>query len=620
MTTYQPTNRIELLDIFSQISGEFDHIKREVDRREDDLKAQLQKIEAACNTSPWHKNPLKQGHPLLKIAERCQQDLDVQLDGWIRDVKNYERNTSFRKDFDDSLLIFVYGKVKAGKSSLGNYLAYGKTNPDTADLDSASPSPEFFWRESTGTTETMSEELMSKQRCFGVDVVEATSSIQGFRLPGLTWIDSPGVHSVNSANGQLTNDYVTCADLIVFLSNSGSPGRRSDMAELIELLQKKKNLMVLITGSDEIELDEDNEGKLVKQRVMKTRSDREDQIDYVSKEIAALDPSIQSSLEQLKVHSISVRYAEEGNPAEQEQRWQDSGLADFAIDIGNIARSKGLAIKRQTPLKNLQTFCSTLAYSTEQLEKELSDIGIELRVARKDLKLKVDHILSNLRKEFPHQIEKYADQYVMDHRGFSKACQELFDQGFQHYAGELCESIGQKFENIEIHNRALGPVIRELPQFAERIEKVKYDSRLSESIGKAGGGAAGAVAGAEGGAALGSIIMPGVGTAVGAVIGGLVGAWAGSKAGGGAGRHFNTVEEIEVIVGDNRDEVSLEARERLLKIAENRLTVLYEQLDQLCFIDIADWLSNVRHALDNMLNHTRTQIQEIERELNHGIA
>lgn len=614
------TNRNKLLNAFDSIAGEFTQVKRQIDRRESDLKAQLKKLEAARNTSPWSKSPLQQGHPLLDVAARCQQGLDSQLDDWIRNVENYERNTSFRKDFDDSLLIFVYGKVKAGKSSLGNYLAYGKSAPDASALDNASPHPEFFWRESTGTTETMSAELMSKQRCFGVDVVEATSSIQGFRLPGLTWIDSPGVHSVNSVNGQLTNDYVACADLIVFLSNSSSPGRRTDKDEVIELLQKKKNLMVLITGSDVIEEDIDDSGQLIKQRVMKDQTDRDDQIDYVRKELAKIDPSAQSLLDQIKVHSISVRYAEEGSPEEQEQRWQDSGLADFAADIGNIARSKGLAIKRQTPLKNLQAFCNKLAYSSEQLEKELVDIAIELIAARQDLKLKVDHILSNLRKELPHQIEKFADQHAMDNRGFSEACRKLFDRSFQHYASELCASIGQKFEDIEIHNRALGPVTREIPQFSERIEKVKYDSHLRESIGKAGGGAAGAWGGAEGGAALGTMILPGVGTAVGAIIGGLLGAWAGSKAGGGAGRQFNTTEEIAVVVGDNRDEVSLEARDRLLEIAENRLKVLHEQLDQLCFIDIADWLKNVRYALENMRHHTLTQIQEIEKELNHGIA
>ncbi|MDF3201954.1 hypothetical protein P3C29_25000 [Pseudomonas sp. 1912-s] len=618
--TDRHANRNDLLNVFAGIAGEFDQVKRQIDRRENVLKAQLKKLDDARKTSPWRESPLEQRHPLQDMAERCQQGLDSQLDAWIRNVENYERNTSFRKDFDDSLLIFVYGKVKAGKSSLGNYLAYGNSAPDAALIDSASPRPEFFWRESTGTAETMSAELMSKQRCFGVDVVEATSSIQGFRLPGMTWVDSPGVHSVNSVNGRLADDYVACADLIVFLSNSSSPGRHSDMNEVVGLLQKKKNLMVLITGSDVIEEDVDDLGNLVNQRVMKARSDRDDQIGYVGSELAKIDPSAQSLLNQINIHSISVRYAEEGGTQEQAQRWQDSGLADFAADIGNIARSSGLALKRQTPLKNLQAFCIKLVESTDQLEKELVDIRTGLSAARKDLKLSVDHILSQLRKELPGQIEKYADQYAMNDQAFSEACRKLLDHAFQHYASELCDSIGQKFENIEIHDQAVGPVAREAPQFSERVEKIKFDSRRNESFGRAGGAGFGAWGGAEGGAALGTLIMPGVGTVIGGLIGGALGAWAGNKAGGAAGEYFNTTEEIEVAVGDNRDEVSLGTREQLLELAENRLNVLYEQLDQLCFIDIADWLKNFHSALKEMRQHTLTQIQEIEKELSHGIA
>lgn len=618
--TDRPANRNDLLNVFAEIASEFDQAKRQIDRRENNLKAHLKKLDIARKTAPWREDPLQQSHPLQHMAEMFRDSLDSQLDAWIKHVENYERNTSFRKDFDDSLLIFVYGKVKAGKSSLGNYLAYGKTAPGAAVLDSISPRPEFFWRESTGTAETMSAELMSEQRCFGVDVVEATSSIQGFRLPGLTWVDSPGVHSVNSVNGQLTNDYIECADLIVFLSNSGSPGRRSDMAEVVELLQKKKNLMVLITGSDVIEQDVDDSGEVVDQRVMKTRDDRDDQIEHVGEELAALAPSVQSPLDQIKIHSISVRYAEEGGLDEQAQRWQDSGLADFAADISNIARSNGLALKRQTPLKNLQVFCNKLVGSTDQLEKELVDVRVELSAARQDLKLKVDHILSNLRQDLPRQIEKYANQHVMDNQAFSKACCEFLDYGFQHYASELCESIGQKFGDIKIHDRAVGPLGREIPQFSEHVAKGQYDSRRNESVGRAGGAGLGGWAGAEGGAILGTMLMPGVGTIAGALFGGAIGTFLGSKAGATAGGHFNTTEEISVILGENSDEVSLETRVLLLEFAENRLNVLYEQLDQLCFINTANWLENFHNVLEEMRQHTLIQIHEITKELPHGIA
>jgi len=392
------------------------------------------------------------------------------------------------------------------------------------------------------------------------------------------------------------------------------------MNEVAGLLEKKKNLMVLITGSDTMEADVDELGNVVEQREMKTRYDRDDQIGYVGAELAKIASSAQPILEQISIHSISVRYAEDGTLQEQAQRWQDSGLADFAADIGNIARSNGLMLKRQTPLKNLHAFCNKLVDSTAELEKELTEIKAGLYTARQDLQLNVDHVFSKLRKELPTQIERYAEQYAMNNQAFSEACFKLLDNAFQYYANDLCDSVGQKFENITIHSQAVGPLAREVPQFSESIEKIKFDSRRNEAFGRAGGAGLGALGGAEGGAALGSLIMPGVGTVVGGIVGGAFGAWAGNKAGGAAGEHFNAAEEIAVLVGDNRDEVSLGAREQLLELAEHRLKVLYEQLDQLCFVDIACWLSNFHGALKDMRQHTCTQVQEIEKELSHGIA
>jgi hypothetical protein len=295
-------------------------------------------------------------------------------------------------------------------------------------------------------------------------------------------------------------------------------------------------------------------------------------------------------------------------------------LADFAEDIGSIAGSKGLSLKRQTPLKNLQAFCNKLADSSEQLETKLVEVRNELQVARQDLKVKTDEVLSKLRKSLPGKIEAYADQYVMDNPAFLNACSDLLDNEFRSFASDLCGSVGQTFDDIEIDEQAVSPVARDIPQFQKRVEKIKYDSRRNEAFGKAGGVGLGGWGGAEGGAILGTMLFPGVGTVIGGLIGGVVGAWAGSKAGGAAGGYFNTTEEIEVSVGDNRDEVSLETREGLLEFAETRLNVLYQQLDKLCFIDIAEWLQNFERALVSLRQNALTHSQEIQKELIHGPA
>ena len=48
---------------------------------------------------------------------------------WDAKVAGRQKGVEFRQGFEDSLLVFVSGKVKSGKSSLGNYMAWGHTDP-----------------------------------------------------------------------------------------------------------------------------------------------------------------------------------------------------------------------------------------------------------------------------------------------------------------------------------------------------------------------------------------------------------------------------------------------------------------------------------------------------------
>lgn len=617
MTT-SPASRTELLQVFKQVAGEFDQVQRQVDQHERSIKQALDELDRIRGISPWNQSSLPPEHPFLSFARACQQNLDERFEEWIRQVRNYDRNTRFRSTFGDSLLIFVYGKVKAGKSSLGNYLAYGRTEPDPQLIADAVHKPVFFSETSTNLCEQTDDAQIRQNGRFGVDVVEATSSIQGFRLPGLTWIDSPGLHSVNSANGELTKDYVDSADLVIFLSNSESPGRRSDLDEAAGLLRKGKNLMLLITGSDTTDVDVDDDGDLVENLVMKADSERQQQIVYVTQALREQVP--ERALDDVKIHSISVRYGEEGTAEEQADRWRNSGLAGFAADIERLARAEGLHIKRQVPLKNLQTFCQGLRDSIKLQLSILADMQCKMVQARKELQGSTDRTLSQLQQRLPTEIDRLADEHALDDRGFSAACWALFDRLYAQCVGELCQAIGQKFEDVSHAAQSVAPAGKPLPGFASRTRRVEYQSRRNEGIGKAGGAGLGGWGGAEAGAALGTMVAPGVGTVVGGLIGAAVGGWLGAKAGGAAGSQFNESGAFDIVVGDNRDEVSLTTREHFINHAEDRLNRLYNQLDQLCFVDFSNWLQKLRQALNDLDALAAQQINEIHKELNHGVA
>ena len=202
--------RQEFLASMKGLSGQFESVKKNVQAREAALMLALDGL------STWVKvtvgsvasDRLAAGNRLRQ--DRCGADEKVaaRLFLWRKRVEQYDRNTEFREDFGDSLLVYIYGKVKAGKSSLGNYVAYGHGDPDPAVIratQEGGTQPAFFMRDAANSSElAQTGKNLHERGKFFVGSMEATTEIQGFRLPGLTWIDSPGLHSVTPENGDLS--------------------------------------------------------------------------------------------------------------------------------------------------------------------------------------------------------------------------------------------------------------------------------------------------------------------------------------------------------------------------------------------------------------------------------
>lgn len=132
---------------------------------------------------------LNSDNPLRVLGD----DLILQLDGifsaWEKQVVARAKGTLFRKDFGDSLLVFIYGKVKSGKSSWATIWPGATASP--APRSRQAPQPEYFSTERTDVANGDQDKEAEQHLQFRVGATEATSSIQGFKLPGLTWVDSP---------------------------------------------------------------------------------------------------------------------------------------------------------------------------------------------------------------------------------------------------------------------------------------------------------------------------------------------------------------------------------------------------------------------------------------------
>ncbi|CAM5190134.1 hypothetical protein CDEN61S_00785 [Castellaniella denitrificans] len=160
--------------------------------------------------------------------------------------------------FDDKLMLLVFGKFNAGKSSLCNFLA--------ERLAVHGWSSRHFQLERG--------RIVYTGLGFAEGATETTSSVQGVEIGDhLVLLDTPGLHSMTAENAGLTRRFTDCADAVLWLSSSTSPGQVQELDELARELQRHKPLLPVITRSDVFDEDEIN-GEICKILRNKTADNR----------------------------------------------------------------------------------------------------------------------------------------------------------------------------------------------------------------------------------------------------------------------------------------------------------------------------------------------------------
>src|SRR3546814_606354 len=148
---------------------------------------------------------------------------------------------SLAERFDDKLMLLIFGKFNAGKSSLCNFLA--------ERLAIHGWNIKHFRLENG--------RIVYTDRGFAEGATETTASVQGMEIGDrLVLLDTPGLHSLTAENAELTLRLTDCADAVLWLSSSTSPGQVQELDELARELRRRKPLLPVITRSDIFEEDE----------------------------------------------------------------------------------------------------------------------------------------------------------------------------------------------------------------------------------------------------------------------------------------------------------------------------------------------------------------------------
>ncbi len=564
---------------FKEIDQDIAEIKENIEKYIHDFEYEVKEmLKDADKTSNRIKNI-----ELQKILKENNCVFQKMIVSFSENSQKQVKQQKLRDKFSDSFIVFVLGKVKCGKSSLGNFIASSCVKPD------------FFTYDSNGEQQksTKLEEInvvsCEKTGVFEVKATEATNSIQGFKVPGLTWVDSPGLHSLNGKNGDLAKSYVAAADLVLFLTASDSPCRASDLIEIIELVKNNnKSIVIIITRSDKVEEDEVN-GVIVQELQAKSAEDRKAQEQWCHEEISKIkdiDPQRIFS----DILSTSKFLADQAMVNKDIQIWQSSKLGSFYELMSKTLKSDGVRLKLEAPKDQIRSIVQLIVNGADELQQNIKSIKHRTVELRNSVKHEMKEIQFFIKGETVSIVDELFNDTTKSQKT-KKITEKL--------SGLLQEQLKQKILPLfdKFNNEVSGLCdfnikdedFNSSDKFENRTIKGSY-----KNTGRGAGKATGAVSGAATGAWIGSLFGP-IGTGFGAIAGGIAGAFAGGKAGEEIGDMIEFEKKISICVGNDR----IEKIKNIKDVCNAQIAKIIEHLTSV--ID-SEYLSSLEYSVDTMDN------------------
>lgn len=476
------------------------------------------------------------------------------IEKWAADLENFMKVTDFVKEHEDRFLVMVFGKVDAGKSALGNVVAGREFKRAGIAVTGC---PEYFIYDGANYIRRADELAELEKDGFEVKETESTSSIQGFVLEGLTWVDTPGIHSLTEKNEELAKKYVDGADIVLYVMSSDSPAKASDMAEIEKLLEREKNFMVVITKSDTTEEDEEN-GRIVSRIIPKSGQDRRDQSEYCANELSKLD--FGNKLKNRDVIHVSVPVLSgalaNGDPGMLEK----SGFPELLTALRSVLESEGVAIKRSSPANRLNGFINTILTKKGEFSVFGIKAAFEANLDEIDRRINgLGEVAARIRESLEYEMLPSIREYVYEcadsgvpvssmQAGLEERLEQITSTVISRELSKDIRAFNEEMAgNFSVNMGTLAVAIE------DRYAEYTYTVTSGKSFYECAGGLAGALVGFL------------VGGPLGAVIGGFIGSGAGNALAG----EQDEVRSSSVKVGDNRDE-AVRAVERLALEAAGR--------------------------------------------------
>lgn len=392
------------VDTMISEQAQFENLQDEISKRKEEVTCALQTLENNENNiiSFLTSNSIEDENIKSIFANTSEVLLNV-----IQDVNNQineaTKGIKFINDFERHFTVSVFGKVKAGKSYIGNFImghplvkanipsSYDKLNDLVVNVYDRGK----LYEQHKLSTETESKECNGKE--FYVNKSEATSTIQWVNIGAMCWFDTPGIGSITIENELLAKEYVKNSDLVIFACNSDAPGTRQDFSEIRELHNMQKPLLLLLTQSDTYDYDIDENGDEINILVPKNEKDRIDQENYMRETLR--EQGMEDVLKYADILTVSALLATEAIKTNNELMFEQSNIGLLLNKLTDITKNEAANFKRNTPKARVNNMINSIITDLENTQTMITNYCKEIEQNKQDLLEKREWILERIKAE-----------------------------------------------------------------------------------------------------------------------------------------------------------------------------------------------------------------------------
>ena len=387
----------QFVDTMVEEQSNFENMQNEIVQCEDNVLSELKELERSEENiiSNINEEIAKSNDELMQdIFTNTSKSLEETLLDANHKIEEAVKGMTFINDFEKRFTVAVFGKVKAGKSYIGN-LVMGrpiKKAGIASSYDKLNDMVVHVYDKGKMYEQHKLSTAQEQKECNGAEFYvnnnEATSTIQWFDIGGMCWFDTPGIGSVTIENEELAKEYVKNADLVIFASNSDAAGTRQEFSEIRQLYEMEKPILLLLTQSDTYEYDVDDDGNEISVLQPKSEKDRHDQEEYMLNTLR--EQGMDDVLKYAEILTVSAKLATEALKNNDETMFDQSNIGCLLDKLTSITKNDAAEIKRNTPRNRINEMIDSIILDLQSVTAEIEKYcnGIEknkqMLEARKD--------------------------------------------------------------------------------------------------------------------------------------------------------------------------------------------------------------------------------------------